>query len=399
MAHTQETLDQSLLFTSEDEYQPINILTHTKVDKVTIFILNIILFISLGMTGFCVYAEGRYYTQNQYNFPLWYPVLCILAYGSICLFHPTSYILLKSQWNNPHYIIIGFLWSANYCYILTANTYIPNSFQIILVQMSLITTFFMNINLLNSSYSSNQKLLILASIILNIFFTSEINLTLGLGETIYWYWVFFLNQTAAAVASILSEAFFKHQESIMPKDMSQAEKEFSKVMVLNCVTNFYSFIGMFLLMYINIPIDGTISKSMFFSSNLYDGNSWSYYCMFLSTLFYTTSSSMLFRYTSVTYTYIMGNIANFIEIIIIASPIGFLQSPTNTQTIVIYLCLILVTSYFAVITNEKHNNSGSWLVTYYDNPTRNKTLCLLAITFMIYYSPLPFSFSFTMVQQ
>ncbi len=73
-------------------------LKHSRTGKLYIILLSVVMSVGLLMTGFGVYAEGVYFTHHQYNFVIWYPILCIVFYAVLIAVHPVSRQLCIRDW-------------------------------------------------------------------------------------------------------------------------------------------------------------------------------------------------------------------------------------------------------------------------------------------------------------
>lgn len=364
-------------------------LAHRDIDRVIIAVLSGVMCVGLLATGFGVYAEGKYYTQHQYNFVVAYPVLCIVLYGLMMLPHRGARRMLCDEMRKWRvYAPIGLMWSVNYAFILTANTYTSNILQVVFTETQLVTTFLLNKYMLRRAFSRAQTVLMVSVCLVNIIMIAADFDFVGTSVLwiVYWQVVYFLNGFAGQSASVLTEGYFKSMDGHAndderhqlvqiqhgPRGLEELSREYAKTVVLNVVSNVYSVAGNLVFIYLVYPISGhNVTAADLFSSNLYDANSWSFYCMFLGTVVFTTASTILYRYTDVTYTTVVSNVANLLQVVLVAVIPGapLHQDAPAWQYFVFAASTILVVVYAFHQPKHKNNDPEAPLIRYYKTLT------------------------------
>ena len=340
-----------------------------------IAVLSLIMSLCLFANTFAVYAEGLYFTSHQYNFALFYPVMCIVLYGGIALCHSPSRAFMAYDWTNWRvYGPIGLLFSINYVFLLVASSYVANLFQIIFTQLPLVYTFFLNKYLLKSTFKSEQNVVLSIAILVNLLLIgNEVSFTNSVFWNLFWQLVFILGGVGAALGNILTEAYFKsiHHPSANPTTSEILHFELAKILVLNVVSNLYSLVGTFMFIYVVYPIEGIISLQDLASSNLWSEHSWTFYTFSTGSVLATIAQTVLFRYTSVTYTLVFANVAGALQVVLVSLPIGDLQQTSSPTQYMIYAILTVLSCMYAyfqvgVDSEEQHaNQQSSRLVRYY----------------------------------
>jgi hypothetical protein len=341
--------------------------------------LSVVMCVGLLMTGMGVYAEGRFFAHHQYVFVLWYPALCVVFYGVAVALHPPSRAWLRNEWHKWRvYAPLGVMWSINYAFILTANTYTSNLFQVVFTQFQLVYAFYMNKYLTGAAFGPQQPVLVIALILVNLLLIGNtIEFSDSFAWNFYWQLVYMLNGAGAAVGSILTEAYFK---SLVPEpSLSAFEFEVTKTLVLNFVVNVYSLVGNLAFVYVIYPIDRTISPADLWDTDLlWSADSWSYYLMFAGTLVFTVASTLLFYYTNVTYTAVVSSVANLLQVVTVSLPVvgARLQQVSTVTQYMIYgigATLSIMYAHYQPERRQKRDVSDgtvsrvqeSYLVAYY----------------------------------
>eukprot|EP00042_Codosiga_hollandica_P030846 m.181606 g.181606 ORF g.181606 m.181606 type:complete len:443 (+) comp53472_c0_seq4:159-1487(+) len=351
-------------------------------NRVTFTILNGVMIATYFATTFGMYATGALMPGHIYNVPVWYPIMSLLVCAVLTAISPLARTFLRQEWRKFHvYGPIGLIFSVNYAFVFTASTSVPNLFQVIFMQVTLVFNYFMNKYLLNCQFAPQQPIIIVSVVMFNILLIgNEISFNDSIHWILYWQFVYLIGLLANSLSNILTEAYLKSVRNPLPQPTPTQELEFeyAKVIVINILINMYAFVGVLVLVYMVYPLNGGVSISDFVSSALFTTGSWPFYLSTLGFLAATVSSTILFKYTNYTYTTILCSSASMIQVIVVSLPIvgEELQQVSTLSQYLSYVAITLLSLAFAYYQAEAPEHSAqvqnSKLVQFYLHGTHSK---------------------------
>ena len=203
----------------------------------------------------------------------------------------------------------------------------------------------MNKYLIGSTFSGEQSLLVLCIVLFNLLMIgNEMDSSHEPMEwMLFWQLVFALSMLSSVSSNILTEAYFKAQPTAAAPG-GELRAEYCKVVTLNLLSSAYRTVAIPPLVYIVFPVERRIAVQDLFSSNLWSGHSWAFYLATFAAMGSNITATILFRYTNVTYTAVMANVAGLLQVVLVSlSVVGpALQQTFSVTQYMIYGSLTLL---------------------------------------------------------
>ena len=276
-------------------------------DKKVIVLLTFFSTVTAFMQKFGIYAEGVYFDgKHQFNFCLLFPVMSIVCFGALIVVdRPCQAITaaeLRKWW---FYGPVSLLWSFWTGFILTSNTYTPNIFQVILLQLQLVFGYLMNRHFIGNKFSGEQTLLVVCVVLFNLLLIgNEVEIASSIGWVLFWQMVFGFANLASVVSNSLIESYFKsieHPDGDGHTAKSELMYEYRKVVVLNFAVSLWQLPMQLTTLYITYPVHHSITAQDLFSSNFWNSHGWSFYMMVFGSMTSNIAQFTLLRYSSLTF--------------------------------------------------------------------------------------------------
>ena len=187
-------------------------------------------------------------------------------------------------------------------FIATSNSFTPNIFQVIFLQLQLVFGYWMNKYLIGNKFSGEQTLLVVVVVLFNLLMIgNEVSLNGSIKWTLFWQLIFALSQLSGVTSNILTEAYFKslappHEMAGRPG--AELKFEYCKVVVMNVVSSSWMVLGQLAVVYIVFPVNGHIAMADLFSDNVFTSDAWSFYLMLFGSMGVNITQTILFRYVN-----------------------------------------------------------------------------------------------------